>query len=94
MVRPLADQQLIGDDSQRIEIRTKRMILPEQNLRRHVSRRATGLKVVLRLPIPGNPQIRNPSIAVGIQDNVLRFDIAVYNVPLMQMVQSLSQAPH
>ena len=85
MVRPLADQQLIGDHSQRIEIRTKRMILPEQNLRRHVSRCATGLKVVLRLPIPGNPQIRNPSIAVGIQDNVLRFDISMHYIFLMHL---------
>lgn len=94
MIRPLPNQQLISDHPNRIEISAKRMILPKQNLRRHVSRRSTSLMTVLRLPIPSDTQIRNPSISISIQNDVLGFDIAVYNVPLVQMIQSLRQAPH
>jgi len=48
---------------------------------------------VLRLPISGNPKIGDPSIAVLIQNDVLRLNVAMDDVPLMEMVETLNQAP-
>lgn len=46
---------------------------------------------VLRLPVPGDTKIGNPSISLSIEQDVLRLDIPVDDVALMKMVESLNE---
>lgn len=48
---------------------------------------------VLRLPVPCDTKIGNPGISLSIEQNVLRLDIPVDDVALMEMVESLNEAP-
>lgn len=48
---------------------------------------------ILRFPVPGNTKIGDPDISLAIEEDVLRLDIPVDNVPLMKMVESLNETP-
>jgi len=94
VIRPLPHQQLIGNHSQRIEISAEGMVLPQQHLRSHVARGATGLITIFGLPVSSNAEIGDPGVSMFIEYDIFRFDIAVDDVPLVEMVESLGQAPH
>lgn len=44
-----------------------RMVLPAQDLRRHIPRRATRISRIIRPESPRNPEIRNPHVAFLIE---------------------------
>lgn len=48
---------------------------------------------VLRLPVPCNTKIGNPGISLSVKEDVLRLDIPVDDVALMEMVESLHETP-
>lgn len=46
---------------------------------------------ILRLPVPGDTEICNPGVSLSIKQDVLRLDIPVDDVALMEMVESLNE---
>ena len=70
------------------------MILPAHHLRRHVSRRARGLRGVVRAPIPRNAEVSQPQVTVPLKYHVLRLDISVDDAGTMHSIQGLDQAAH
>jgi hypothetical protein len=58
------------------------------NLRCHVDSGATPLKndLLCMLNPPGNPKIPNLNVAVAIEQYVFKFDVAVHDQILMQVL--------
>jgi len=65
------------------------MILSKQYLGSHVSRGTTRLMTILWFPISRNAEISDSGISILIKNDVLRLDIAMYDVSLMEMVETL-----
>lgn len=68
------------------------MILPKQNLRRHVTRCPTGLLCILRLPKSGNPEICDSGISLLVNNNVFGFDIAMDDISFVEAAESFHEA--
>jgi hypothetical protein len=65
------------------------MVLLAQHLRGHVAGGPTRLLRVLLLVMPRYTEISNSQISQFIQDYVLRFNISVDNVTLVEVVERL-----
>lgn len=64
------------------------MVLPANNLWRHVPRRSTSISgVALSLDL-GNTKIGEPDVALGVKDQVLRLDIAMYYILGVDILQT------
>lgn len=70
------------------------MIPPTDNLRRHIARRATRIRRIIGLILPGHPQIREPQIASPIKDQVLRLQIPMNDIIEMQVLQRCDNTRH
>lgn len=70
------------------------MILSQQHFWRHIARCPARLMSILGFPISGNSQISNPTVAVLVDYDVLRFHIAMYYVPQVQMLKTLDDTTH
>jgi hypothetical protein len=82
-----AEHTLVDNDPQRKIIDWKGVILTLYNLRRHIPGRATGILIVIRLRLPGHPQVRNPQIPLIIDDQILRLDVPMDDAIRMQVLQ-------
>ncbi len=63
------------------------MVLPAHDLRRHVARRAAGLLGVVGAPDPSDAEVRQPQVAMGVEDQVLRLDVTVQDASLVDVLQ-------
>lgn len=52
----------------------------------HVARSPTGILIICVPFYPRYPEIRNPHIAVGIQDQIFRLEIPMYDLSLLQVL--------
>lgn len=64
------------------------MIFPNHDFRRHVARRATGILLIILPPLSRNAHIRNPQIPFFIQHNILGFDIPVYDIIYVHVLEA------
>jgi hypothetical protein len=62
-IRSFTDHKLICDNSHRIIVYTKRMVLTAHNLRCHIPRSTTCVCIILRSHLFSNPKISNPNIS-------------------------------
>ena len=65
------------------------MVLLAEYLRGHIAGGPARLLRVLFLIVPGYTEIGNSQISQLIQDDVLRLNISVNNVSLVEVVESL-----
>lgn len=63
------------------------MILPINNLRSHISRRATSILIILSNPHPSDTHISNPEISLLIDDQILGLDITMNNIIRMDILK-------
>ena len=70
LVRSATLHHLEAEDPHREEVRLKGMVLTEEDLRGHVSRRATGVRRVLWLPQPGISEVNEPYVTMLVNDQV------------------------
>jgi hypothetical protein len=64
------------------------VVAAAHDLRGHVARGARSVVGVLGLPDPGNPQIRYPQVAFGIEDEVFGFEVAVDDASVVQKLEA------
>ena len=64
------------------------MIHSADDLRGHISRRATSLLGIIILPFASDPKIRNPGIPIFLKHNILRLQIPMNNILRMHVLQS------
>ena len=75
----LAQHTLIGNNPQRKVIHLKRMILPINHFRRHITRRPRRILKILLLHHPCNPHICQPQVPLLVNYDILRLYIAMTN---------------
>ena len=88
VIRPPAQHQLVGNNTNSIVINRKRMILPAHHLWSHITWSSTCIATVIGLHDTSNPQISHPQIPTFIKNQVLRLDIAMDNIVEMQVLQT------
>ncbi len=90
-VRSLSNDTFVKNDSQGEVVNFVRMILMEENLRSHVSRRPRGIFHIINLPFFTDPKISQPQIALFLEDNIFWLDVPVDKPFAMDELHRLHQ---
>lgn len=72
-----SEHAFVADHSEREVVHGDSVVLPAHHLRSHVAGSARGILGVVRVPHSRDSEVCGPEVAVGIEDEVLRFDVAV-----------------
>lgn len=64
------------------------MILSSDNLWRHVAWSTTCVLVIVTIHDHGDAQISQPKVSFGVEYQVFRFDVSMYNTIGVQILQS------
>jgi len=64
------------------------VIHPADDFRGHISRRATGLFRIILFFFASNPKISDSEVSILLKDKILRFEIAMYNTFVVDILQS------
>lgn len=92
-VRAFTDQQLEGNNPNRIVVSPEGVIFTHEHFRGHVPRCATGLMRVLGSPVPRDPEISHPAVPFFVKNDILRLQIPMNDIFRMQIVQSFHNTP-
>ena len=92
MVRPLAEHTLIGDDSHSEVVDGYTVVLAAHDLGSHIAGRARCVLRVLRIPQTCNTQIRDPQVAILVEDQVLWLDITMQDCILVKIFEAKEHA--
>jgi len=91
-VRPFTVHALVSHNSHGKIVHGERMILPTHDLGSHVPGRARRVLSILLSPISCDTEIRDPEVALVIDDKVLRLDVPVNNLLLMAVFEAGHEA--
>lgn len=91
-VRPPAKHALVANDAHSKVVDSDTMRLSAHDLRRHVTRRARRIFLVLRIPYSRDTEVSDLKIAITVKDEVLGLDITMQNALLMEILESQQHA--
>ena len=92
MVWPLAEHAFVSDDSHREVVDGHTVVLAAHDLGSHIAGRARCVLRVLRIPQTCNTQIRDPQVAILVEDQVLWLDITMQDGILVQIFEAEEHA--
>ena len=92
--RPLAGDELEGQDAQTVVVGSVGVVLHQQDLGGHVAWRATGLEIVLLLPSAGQSQVGDLAIAPLVHHHVFGLQVSVKDLLAVEVLEPLQNAPH
>ena len=84
----LSQHEFIPDDPDGKVINSHSVILSAHYLRSHISRSTRSFRSVVRIPNPSNPHVRDSDIPMIIKNQILRFDISMYDSLIMHVLKS------
>lgn len=92
VIRPLTKHSFEADDADGEVVDGDAVVLAAHDLGRHVAGRAAGVLCVLRIPDARDAEVREPEVAVAVEDEVLGLDVAVDDALVVHVLQAEQQA--
>ena len=80
LVRPLLQHELVANDADCVEVGFEAVLLPKDDLGRHIARCARTVMLILAFSLLCYAEICQSEVALVIEDEVLRLDIAMDHI--------------
>lgn len=94
LIRPLTKHTLVCDHAHREVINCHRVVLATHHFRSHIARSARGILRIIRVLYPCNSKISDPQVAKRIEHQILRLDVSMKDLILMQILQTQYHTCH